>query len=208
MRETHTDNELLARLQAGDPDALGDLADSFGGKIYQLAFRYLRNREDAEEVTQDVLFKVYRKVGAFRGDSALSSWIYRITFNAAMSRLRTARYQRAQAEAQRMPAGADERADAAAARDVADWSGMADEQLLRAELRQRVFRAILDLPAIYRGPVVLRDIQGMSTEEASAVLRLKDQTLKSRLHRGRMILRRQLADFAGGLALHRPIYGT
>jgi RNA polymerase sigma-70 factor (ECF subfamily) len=208
MRETHTDSALLARLQAGDPDALGDLADTFGGKIYQLAFRYLRNHEDAEEVTQDVLFKIYRKVEAFRGDSALSSWIYRITFNAAMSRLRSARYQRAQAEAQRTSTGTDERGDTAAAREVADWSDLADEQLLRAELRRRVFRAILDLPAIYRGPVVLRDIQGMSTEEASARLRLKDQTLKSRLHRGRMMLRRQLADFTGGLTLHRPIYGT
>src|SRR5437868_12537389 len=87
---------LLARLKAGDERALGDLADEYGTKIYQLAFRYLRNKEDAEEVTQDVLFKVYRKVDAFRGDAALSSWIYRITFNAAMSRLRTAKYQRTQ----------------------------------------------------------------------------------------------------------------
>jgi DNA-directed RNA polymerase specialized sigma24 family protein len=55
---------------------------------------------------------------------------------------------------------------------------------------------------------MLRDIQGMSTEEASAMLRLKDQTLKSRLHRGRLLLRKQLADFAGGIALHRPLYGT
>ena len=70
------------------------------------------------------------------------------------------------------------------------------------------FRLILALPAIYRAPVMLRDIQGMSTEEASAMLHVKDQTLKSRLHRGRLILRRQLADFAGGLTLHRPIYGT
>src|SRR6202140_5780508 len=98
MRELNNDAELLDRLKAGDDRALGDLAEAYAGKIYQLAFRYLRNKEDAEEVTQDVLFKVYRKVGSFRGDAALSSWIYRITFNAAMSRLRTARYQRAQDE--------------------------------------------------------------------------------------------------------------
>src|SRR5579864_9069504 len=90
--------ELLARLQAGDEEALGELADAYSSKIYQLAFRYLRSREDAEEITQDVLYKVYRKVGNFRGDAALSSWIYRITFNAAMSRLRTARYQRTQVD--------------------------------------------------------------------------------------------------------------
>src|SRR5262244_4269565 len=97
MRDPQND-QLLERLQSGDERALAELADAYSSKIYQLAFRYLRNKEDAEEVTQDVLFKVYRKVGEFRGDSALSSWIYRITFNAAMSRLRTAKYQRTQSE--------------------------------------------------------------------------------------------------------------
>ena len=202
-------DELLARLKSGDEQALVDLADEFGTKIYQLAFRYLRNKEDAEEVTQDVLFKVYRKVEAFRGDAALSSWIYRITFNAAMSRLRTAKYQRSHDDERQASVGdAELNGDTARAKDVADWSDLADEQVLRSQLRSRVMRAILALPAIYRAPVMLRDIQGMSTEEASAMLRVKDQTLKSRLHRGRLILRKQLADFAGGLSLHRPIYGT
>ena len=200
---------LLERLQTGDEQAVAELVRMYSSKIYQLAFRYLRNKEDAEEVTQDVLFKVYRKVGEFRGDAALSSWIYRITFNAAMSRLRTARYQRTQ-DSERQPANAVNASEPerAARPDVADWSQMADERVFRSQLRRRVFRAILSLPAIYRAPVMLRDIQGMSTEEASAMLRVKDQTLKSRLHRGRLILRKQLADFAGGLALHRPIYGT
>jgi RNA polymerase sigma-70 factor, ECF subfamily len=204
------DQLLLARLQSGDERALADLSDAYSSKIYQLAFRYLRNKEDAEEITQDVLFKVYRKVDAFRGDAQLSSWIYRITFNAAMSRLRTARYQHAQAEDRRAAAAAADEDGSVAPRtpDVADWSDMADERVLRTQLRQRVFRAILALPAIYRAPVMLRDIHGMSTEEASAMLKVKDQTLKSRLHRGRLILRKQLADFAGGLTLHRPAYGT
>ena len=200
-RDVDRDAALIERLQSGDDRALGDLADVYGGKIFQLAFRYLRNKEDAEEITQDVLFKVYRKVGAFRGDAALSSWIYRITFNTAMSRLRTAKYQRTQTEELTLTAyDGDE--TGSSSYDVADWSDMADEHVLRSELRKRVFAAILALPAIYRAPVMLRDIQGMSTEEASERLRVKDQTLKSRLHRGRLILRRQLADFAGGLTLH------
>src|SRR5436190_1751976 len=201
--------DLLKRLQAGDEQAMDELADAYRFKIYSLAFRYLRNKEDAEEVTQDVLFKVYRSIGAFRGDAALSSWIYRITFNAAMSRLRTARYRQSQSQDDDRRIGSpDGEESLAAARDVADMSDMADDRILRSQLRRRVFRAILALPAIYRAPVMLRDIQGMSTEEASAMLRVKDQTLKSRLHRGRLILRKQLADFAGGLSLHRPIYGT
>jgi len=206
MRNPQND-QLLSRLQSGDERALAELADTYGTKIYQLAFRYLRNKEDAEEVTQDVLFKVYRKVGEFRGDAALSSWIYRITFNAAMSRVRTAQFQRAQ-EDDRQMASDDGDLISGSQPDIADWSNMADERVLRSQLRRRVLRAILALPVIYRAPVMLRDIHGMSTEEASAMLRVKDQTLKSRLHRGRLILRKQLADFAGGLTMHRPIYGT
>jgi RNA polymerase sigma-70 factor (ECF subfamily) len=202
-----TDRNLLERLQEGDERALADLSATYSSKIFQLAFRYLRNKEDAEEVTQDVLYKVYRSVGSFRGDAALSSWIYRITFNAAMSRARTASFRRSQEEDRRQLAADPE--DLTSAQDqIPDLSDMADEQILRSQLRQRVLRAVLALPAIYRAPVVLRDIQGMSTEEASAMLRVKDQTLKSRLHRGRLILRKQLADFAGGLTLHRPLLGT
>src|SRR5438034_11757931 len=115
MRDANSE-ELLKRLQDGDERAISDLAEAYGTKIYQLAFRYLRNKEDAEEVTQDVLFKVYRKVGAFRGDAALSSWIYRITFNAAMSRLRTARYQRTQDEERQTQTNADGEPIAAGAR--------------------------------------------------------------------------------------------
>jgi RNA polymerase sigma-70 factor (ECF subfamily) len=199
---------LLTRLQAGDERALAELAGTYGAKIFQLAFRYLKNKEDAEEIVQDVLYKVYRNVGTFRGDAALSSWIYRITFNSAMSRLRTSRYQRTQGEGRQIGTSGPEEGINPTPREVTDWSSLADEGVLRSQLRRRAFRAILALPAIYRAPVMLRDIQGMSTEEASAMLRVKDQTLKSRLHRGRLILRKQLADFAGGLSLHRPIYGT
>lgn len=195
------DQELLSRLQAGDESALREVAETYGSKIYQLAFRYLRNKEDAEEVAQDVLYKVHRKVGEFRGDAQLSSWIYRITFNAAMSRLRTARYQRTQTEESQAVLEGEDSAQRPRL-EVADWSNMADERVFRSQLRRRVFSAVLALPAIYRAPVVLRDLQGMSTEEASAMLHVKDQTLKSRLHRGRLILRKQLRDFAGGLSLH------
>ena len=82
------DRQLIARLQAGDERAVKELAEKYSHRIFQMALRHLKNREDAEEVTQDVLMKVYRKVDRFRGDAALSSWIYRITFNTAMSRLR------------------------------------------------------------------------------------------------------------------------
>ena len=193
-----TTRNLVDRLKAHDPAAVADLSDSYGSKIYQLAFRYLKNREDAEEVAQDVLLKVYQKIDAFRGDSALSSWIYRITFNAAMSRLREFK--------QNLPAVPDLVRDNDASqpvkREVVDWSPLADEEVFRGEMRKTLVSALQGLPVLYRTPVLLRDVQGLSTEEASAVLHVKEQTLKSRLHRGRLMLREQLTTFAGGLQLH------
>ena len=206
MRQQNGERDLVGRMRARDGSAVADLASLYGPRIQQLAFRYLKNWEDAEEVSQDVLLKVYRKIDAFRGDAALSSWIYRITFNTAMSRLRNGRAQRA-GEAEERLDGTEETASdrGETPHDVADWSALGDEHVMRVELRESLVKAVRDLPAIYRAPVILRDIQGLTTEEASAMLQVKDQTLKSRLHRGRVILRQRLAAFAGGLSLHNPL---
>jgi len=201
MRQVSSDYELVGRMQAGDSAAVAELASTFGPRIQQLALRYVKNWEDAEEVTQDVLLKVYRKIDAFRGDAALSSWIYRITFNTAMSRLRTARASRT-AEVHKADLPAGENGEPSQPSEPADWSSLADDHVLRGEMRAQLIEALKHLPTVYRVPVILRDIQGMSTEEASAVLRVKPQTLKSRLHRGRLILREHLTDFAGGVMLH------
>src|SRR5919109_5092518 len=128
MRNSN-EQALLERLQAGDDRAIAELSEMYGVKIYQLAFRYLRNKEDAEEITQDVLMKVHRNVGEFRGDAALSSWIYRITFNAAMSRLRSTRSERAQNDDRHNAEGTFDSTTATARLEPADWSEMADEHV-------------------------------------------------------------------------------
>ena len=199
MRQPSVEQELIGRMQAGDSTAVADLASTYGPRIHQLALRYVKNWEDAEEVTQDVLMKVYRKIDAFRGDAALSSWIYRITFNTAMSRLRTARASR---NAEQSPDQVLTETGERAVQEPADWASLADDAVMRSEMRRRLVSALTLLPTVYRIPVLLRDIHGLSTEEASAVLRVKPQTLKSRLHRGRLMLRTQLGDFAAGIALH------
>ena len=199
MRQQGREKDLIVRMQAGDRTAVEELSTTYGPRIQQLAFRYLKNWEDAEEVTQDVLLKVHRKIDAFRGDAALSSWIYRITFNTAMSRLRTSRFSRP-LEVQ-APEPSSEYGDRAAA-EPADWSALTDDGVFRNQMRAQLVEGLQHLPAVYRIPVILRDLQGLSTAEASAVLRVKPQTLKSRLHRGRLILREHLADFAGALTLH------
>ena len=199
MRQQNSERDLVGRMRARDGSAVGDLATVYGPRIQQLAFRYLRNWEDAEEVAQDVLMKVYRKIEAFRGDAALSSWIYRITFNTAMSRLRSVRASRA-VEIGPPDLGGD--ALESTPPEPADWSDLADDQVMRGQMRRQLVGALTHLPEVYRVPVLLRDIHGLSTEEASAILKVKPQTLKSRLHRGRLILRKHLGDYAGGLELH------
>jgi RNA polymerase sigma-70 factor (ECF subfamily) len=132
------ERELIGRMQAGDPAAVTELATIYGPRIHQLAFRYMKNWEDAEEVTQDVLLKVFRKIDAFRGDAALSSWNYRITFNTAMSRLRTGRQARA-AEQQRAAENAaaqqvEQAAVAERAQDAAEAARL-EQEARRAEER-------------------------------------------------------------------------
>ena len=201
MFKSELDQELIGRLQRREKDAADQLARIYGPMIHQLAFRYMKSWEDAEEVAQDVMMKVVRRIDAFRGDSALSSWIYRITFNTAMSRLRNSKHSRPfevlHADLAKEPASGQDPFDSA------DWSGLGDDAVMRAELRAALAHALEQLPDVYRVPVVLRDIQGLTTEEASEVLNVKTQTLKSRLHRGRMMLRERLAAFSGGLTLHR-----
>jgi RNA polymerase sigma-70 factor (ECF subfamily) len=202
---SRTDEDLVARMRARDESAIVDLDAAYRSRIQQLALRYVKSPEDAEEVAQDVLLKVYLKIDAFRGDAALSSWIYRITFNTVMSRLRSQRMtQRHEIAEQDLLADVEENGGRVR-RDPADWSSLGDESVLRAQLRARLALALKELPEIYRTPVILRDLQGLTTEEASSQLGIKEQTLKSRLHRGRLFLRERLSEFATGLSLHRQV---
>jgi RNA polymerase sigma-70 factor (ECF subfamily) len=206
MQEMSTDAALVGRMRARDESAVAELESTYRGRIQQLALRYVRNPEDAEEVAQDVLLKVYRKIDAFRGDAALSSWIYRITFNTVMSRLRSQKQRdRFERREDDLLSFDDEANGRRVSHELADAASLADEALLRSQLRLRVDRALQEMPQIYRVPVVLRDIEGLTTEEASEQLGIKEQTLKSRLHRGRLFLRARLTDFSDGLTLHRPL---
>jgi RNA polymerase sigma-70 factor (ECF subfamily) len=196
------DAELVRRMRAHDDSAVAELDAIYRARIQQLAMRYVKTPEDAEEIAQDVLMKVYRRIDAFRGDAALSSWIYRITFNTAMSRLRAQRSV-SYFEVSELDLMADvEERGGHLRREIPDWSHMADDAMLRGQVRHKLARTLPELPDIYRVPVILRDIQGMSTEEASARLGIKEQTLKSRLHRGRAFLRARLTEFQGGLEMH------
>ena len=187
------DFDLLASLRRGEVGALEALAERYGSKIYRLAFGVTRNQADAEEVLQDVLLTLARKGGSFEGRSALGSWIYRITTNAALNKRRGKRLELETPLEELLPTF---KADGHRAGDrafiLADWSQNPEEELLSGERRRALQRAIDGLPEHYRAVLVLRDVEGLSNENVAEFLGESVPSVKSRLHRARMVLREQL----------------
>jgi len=188
------EQELIKQLRAQNETALGAFMAAYETRVFGLALRLTGNRQDAEEVLQDVFLTVFRKIDSFRGDSKLSSWLYRITTNAALMKLRKRpRVKEIPLAEELGPAMTDE---GMIAEPVADWSRLPNDELDRKELGRRIEQAMNLLPADYRSVVVLRDVEGLSAQEACDILSLSEAALKSRLHRGRLFLRKQLADYA------------
>lgn len=188
------DQQLIAQLQARDEAALEALMAQYEGRVFGLALRLTGNRQDAEEILQDVFLTVFQKIGSFRGDAKLSSWIYRIATNAALMKLRKRpKMQKIPLAEELGPAMTEE---GMIAEPVADWSHLPDDETARKELTRRIEEAVGHLPPDYRSAFVLRDVEGLSAEEAADVLNLSVAALKSRLHRARLFLRKQLADYA------------
>lgn len=191
--ESTPDHELLAGLRCGEPRALEVLAERYGGRIYRLAFGVTRNQGDAEEVLQDVLLTLARKAASFEGRSALASWIYRITTNAALNKRRGKRQQVESSLEDLLPAfKADGHREGDRAFLLADWSQSPEEECLAGERRRVLERALDALPEHYRAVLVLRDVEELSNEDVAAILDESVPSVKSRLHRARMMLREQL----------------
>jgi len=187
------DFELLASLRRGEGGAFMALAERYGSMIYRLAFGVTRNQADAEEVLQDVLLTLARKGESFEGRSALGSWIYRVTTNAALNKRRGKRLELETPLEELLPTF---KADGHRAGDrpylLADWSQNPETELLSGERRRVLERAIDNLPDHYRAVLVLRDVEELSNEEVAALLDESVSSVKSRLHRARMVLREQL----------------
>lgn len=183
---------LVECLKRGDDEAFAGLLDRYQGKVYRLAMNLTRNPEDAEEVMQDVFLTVYRKIESFNGRAAFSTWLYRITANTALIKLRG---RRREPHLSIEEAGPVFTADGSFARPVADWSDLPENHLLTAELRQVLEQAIEALPLDSKAVVVLRDIEGLSNREVAEILGTTVLAVKSRLHRARFALRERLATY-------------
>lgn len=166
-----------------------------------MSVRMLHNTHDAEEVLQDVALTVSRKAGTFRGEAAVSSWIYRITMNACLMTLRRRPKVPMLPLAEELgPAMNDE---GMTVEPIADWTPGPRDEADRRELAAQIRAAADRLPPEYRMVFVLRDVEGLSADEACAVSGLSLPALKSRLHRARLFLRKSLADVMAERASRR-----
>lgn len=195
-----SDEALIARAKTGDFEAFEELVGRYQDKVYRLAFRFVRNETDAKEIVQDTLLSVWRKLDGFKGDSQFGSWLFRVTANAALMRLRSQR-RHAEVSTEELPPGFLDNPQPSYGQILSpgeNWSKRPDDELQSEELRQRIQKAVDALPEIYRTVFLVRDVDGLSTEETAEALGLSVPTVKTRLHRARIALRESIGEYFSG----------
>jgi len=192
-----SDDALVARAKGKDFEAFETLVERYQDKVYRLAFRFMRNETEAKEIVQETLLSVWRKLDGFKGDSQFSSWLYRVTANAALMRLRTQRRHPEVSTEELDPNFLDRGGPAygQVASPGDNWARRPDDELQSEELRTQLQRAINELPEIYRTVFLIRDVDGFSTEETAEALDISVPTVKTRLHRARIALREAIAKY-------------
>ncbi|MCH8816272.1 MAG: sigma-70 family RNA polymerase sigma factor [Chloroflexi bacterium] len=162
-----------------------EVVENYTSFVYNVAYRMMNSPDDADDVVQDAFISAYRAKDRFRGDAQVTTWLYRITVNAALMRIRK--------DKRRIQMTAPE--DSYLERNVANWEDTPDKAALNSELSREIKSKIALLPEDLRTAVVLRDVQGLSNTEASEILDISISALKARLHRGRVSLRDMLNDY-------------
>ncbi len=188
-----TDADLVAALRREEASAMDQLVDRYADRVYRLAVRITGSREDAEEVVQDALWTVGRKINTFKGDSAFGSWLYRIAANTAYMKLRARRGKGREIALDEVMPALD--SGGVHFEPVDDWSPRVDDRALQGELRSVLESAIGDLPPDYRTALVLHDIEGVSNPDIADTLGISLPAVKSRVHRSRLFLRKRLSEY-------------
>ena len=189
---TPVDDEasLVAQLRAGDEAAFEQVVRAYGGRLLAVARRIVGSDEDARDVVQDAFLNAFRSLDRFEGNAKLSTWLHRIVVNAALMRLRTRKRKPEQSIETLLPGFLE---DGHHEERFTSWDEPVDKIMERAENRDLVRKQIDALPEGYRTVLVLRDIEGLDTEETANVLGLSVNATKIRLHRARQALRTLLA---------------
>ena len=178
---------LVQSAKAGDVSAFEELVKRYDRNVFRIAQHITQNREDAEDVVQDAFLKAYSNLAQFQGQSKFYTWLVRIAVNEALMKLRRRRPERMVSLDEEVKTEDD-----SLPREVADWSPNPEQQYTQAELRDILTKTIQGLPATFRTVFVLRDVEGLSTEETAEALELSVPAVKSRLLRARLQLRERL----------------
>jgi RNA polymerase sigma-70 factor, ECF subfamily len=187
------EEEILAqKLIEGDIEAFDRFVEIYQKKIYALAYNMTHNQMDAQDVTQEVFLTIFRKAHTFQGKSAFSSWVYRVALNAVYMKLRSKKKDQSISVEDAFPSfnGAGYHQEV-----IRDWSENAESLMFSNETKNVIQSAVDQLPEKEKIAFLLRDVEGLSTEEAAEALDLSISAVKSRLHRARLILRKKLSGY-------------
>ena len=183
------EKQLVELAKQGDKIALSKLVNTYSERIYNLALRIMRNREDAEDILQETFITVIEKLNGFDGRSSFFTWIYRIATNASLMRLRKKKLV-----FQQISDDPDFQ-ESVESRVFIDWSQDPSLNVFDKETKQKLDFAINKLSDIYRSVFILRDLEGLSIKETSAILNISEENVKIRLRRARQFLRDYLSEY-------------
>ncbi len=188
VRDKSEEEEIIASIRAGSTHLFHDLIRPYERKVYAMALALVKNREDAEDVTQESFLKAMRNLDLFRSEARFSTWLISIALNEARARLRRARI----VEIESLDDDVKE-ARGPLPETLSAWREVPSAMLERLEVRRWIEDAVSDLPVIYREVFILRDVEELSIGEASEILGISISSVKVRLHRARLLLQKGLA---------------
>jgi RNA polymerase sigma-70 factor (ECF subfamily) len=175
---------LIELARGGDAPAFEELVRRHADRLYGVVLRFSAGPEEAEDITQEAFLRAWRSIGRFQGRSQFFTWLYRIGINEAKRR-----------HERKPPTEAVSSDEDSPLEDAPDWSESPERRAQQRDTRVVLERAVRALPFKYRAPLILRDVEGLSTAEAAEVMGLREAAFKSRLHRARLRVRRALDEY-------------
>lgn len=193
--ERDIESDLARRLIAAEPGAFERFVEYFRPKIFQYSWLMCGHREDAEEVAQETLLKVFENGEQLREPEKIRSWVFRIAKNACLMKRRKSTFAPARELSLDEFMPSKHRDGDGVRMEIADWSALPEGKALESEMRELLEKAIRELPESYRSVILLRDIEELSTQETAQILEVSTDVVKARLHRARLAIRQTLDDY-------------
>jgi RNA polymerase sigma-70 factor (ECF subfamily) len=193
--EREAEIEIARRLMTGDANAFDRFVEHFRAKVFHYSWLMCGQREDAEDVAQDTLLKVFESFDQLREPERVRPWVFRIARNACLMKRRKSVFAPAQELSLDDFLPTLDRDGGRVKIQIADWSGLPDRQVLQSEMKQVLDEAIRALPENYKTVILMRDSEELSTLETAHVLELTEDVVKTRLHRARLAVRQKLDEY-------------